>query len=97
MPYLDLVADVLQRVSDRCENLRPMDLRDIEQEVRAEWGGGRHYIAKLGDTDRLELAKRDRAICEAVSRGIGEDYLSLRYNLTLRRIRQIIAAGNGLP
>lgn len=97
MPYLDLVADILQRVAEREGTLRVSDLQEIEQEVRADWGGDRHYIAKLGESGRIELAKRDRAICEAARDGVPEDYLSVRHNLSIRRIRQIIAAGNALP
>ncbi len=97
MPHLDLVADILQRVAEREGPLRTDDLVEIEQEVRADWGGERHYVAKLGESGRMSLARRDRAICESARNNVPEDYLSLRYNLGLRRIRQIIAAGNGLP
>lgn len=97
MAHLDLVADILQRVADRETTLQPEDLREIEEDVRADWGGERHYVAKIGECGRMDLLRRDRDIREAILMGVPEDYLSLRHGITVRRIRQICAAGNGLP
>jgi Mor family transcriptional regulator len=91
MPYMDLVSDILQRVVDRDVPL-PVDvLSAIEDEVRQDWGGERHYVAKIGEGGRAKIAARDRQICAAYQSGLPEDFLSLRYNLTVRRIRQIVA------
>jgi Mor family transcriptional regulator len=93
MPYMDLVSDILQRVVDRDVPL-PVDvLNAIEDEVRQDWGGERHYVAKVGVGGRAKIAARDRQICAAHKNGLPEDFLSLRYNITVRRIRQIVAAG----
>lgn len=97
MAHLDLVADILQRVADRETTLQPEDLREIEEDVRADWGGERHYVAKVGECGRMQLMRRDRDICDAATKGVPEDFLSLRYGITVKRIRQILAAGNGLP
>lgn len=97
MAHLDLVADILQRVADRETTLQPDDLREIEEDVRADWGGERHYVAKVGECGRMQLMRRDHEIREAAGKGVPEDYLSLRYGITVKRIRQILAAGNGLP
>lgn len=97
MAHLDLVADILQRVADRETTLRPEDLREIEEDVRADWGGERFYVEKSGECGRLKRMERDREICEAAAKGVPEDYLSLRYGITVRRIRQITVTGNGLP
>lgn len=96
MAHLDLVADILQRVADRGIPLRPEDLEEIEQEVRADWGGEEYYVEKVGEGGRMRILRRNRDICEAAAKGAPNDYLSLRYNLTERRIRQIIAVGNVL-
>jgi Mor family transcriptional regulator len=93
MPYLDLVSDILQRVMDRSMPLPMEVLSAIEDEVRQDWGGERHYVAKIGEGGRAKIAARDRQICAAYQSGLPEDFLSLRYNLTVRRIRQIVAAG----
>ncbi|MDR3446671.1 hypothetical protein [Dyella sp.] len=92
MAYLDLVADILQRVADR-HPIPAGVLSEIEQEARDDWGGERHYVAKVGECGRAKLAARDQQIRDAYSRGVTEEYLSLRHNLGLRRIRQILASG----
>jgi Mor family transcriptional regulator len=72
----------------------PVDvLRVIEDEVRQDWGGERHYVAKIGEGGRAKIAARDCQIRAAYKSGLPEDFLSLRYNLTVRRIRQIVATG----
>ena len=93
MPYLDLVADILKRVSDRECNLSEEVLREIEMEARADWGGERHYVAKVGEAGRLALDERNRRICEAHKNGVPNDYLALRHNLSEMRIWQIINEG----
>lgn len=94
MAHLDLVADILQRVSDHDCQLSTAALLEIEMEVRADWGGERHYVAKGGEGGKTQMMVRDREICDAAAKRVTEDYLSLRYGLTVKRIRQIIAAGN---
>lgn len=110
MAYLDLVADLLDRVARRTGATAQV-LRDIEREARAEWGGSRHYIAKGGEGGRVHLIERDARICADHKRLIeggmpmadADEYLARRHALTIRRIRQILAgsgasnAGNVLP
>lgn len=93
MAHLDIVADILQRMVDRGAYLQETALREIEAEVRADWGGERIYIEKIGDSGRLAMMNRDRLIRESAAAGVPEDYLSLRYNLTVARIRQIVRSG----
>lgn len=96
--YLDLIADVLDRVASHV-NLPTSVLGDIEREARAEWGGARHYIPRLGACWRSQLETRDEAIRADRARLIdggmslpdADAYLARRYNLTPRRIRQIIS------
>ena len=88
-----MVADILQRVADR-HPVPAAVLSEVEQEARGDWGGERHYVAKIGECGRAKLAARDQEIRAAYGRGVTEEYLSLRHNLGLRRIRQILAAGH---
>lgn len=97
MPYLDLVSDIIQRVADHAGTLPPAVLRKIEAEAREEWGGHTHYIPKLGEAARLDLVERDRRICQASKDGVPHDYLSAKYNLSIRRIQQIVSTRNDLP
>jgi hypothetical protein len=99
MAYLDLVADLLERVSRRAD-IPAGVLRDIEREARAEWGGARHYVAKGGEGGAQQLMERDARICadhrRLVAGGMrareADDYLARRHGLHARRIRQILAA-----
>ena len=93
MAYLDLVADILQRVREHFTALPGDELVQIEQDVRADWGGERHYVAKGGESGRAAMYARDAAIRQEAARGVPEDYLSLRYNLSVKRIRQIVRIG----
>ncbi|WP_458068645.1 hypothetical protein [Rhodanobacter sp. BL-MT-08] len=97
MAFLDIIGDILRHVENRVGSIAPDALVDIERAARADWGGTRPYVAKIGDSDRVALMQRDEAICSDAKNGVPEDYLSLKYDLCLRRIRQIIKAGNALP
>lgn len=96
MAHLDLVADILQRVAEHA-HLPNDTLRALEIDVRADWGGERHYVAKVGEVNRAIMDERDRKIRELHANGAPEDYLSLRFDLGVRRIRQIVSSGNALP
>lgn len=90
MAYLDLVADILQRVSERDCALPEQALREIEMEVRAEWGGVRHYVAKVGEAGRESLERRNHAIRQAYAMGVPDTYLAVHHGISLRRIQQIV-------
>lgn len=102
MPYLDIVSDILQRVASNGSTLPAHLFAAIESDVRKEWGGERHYIAKGGESSKEKISERDRMIRAAHAEGVGEDVLGIQYSLTVRRIRQILAVeslrrGDGLP
>lgn len=98
MAYLDLVADLLDRVARRT-GVSAHALRDIELEARAEWGGSRHYVAKGGESGRLRLMERDARIradhALLVAGGMDQAnavvYLAKRHELSAMRIRQLLA------
>lgn len=99
MAYLDLVADLLDRVAKRT-GVPAHLLRDIEREARAEWGGSRPYIAKLGEGARVALMERDARLAadfgklveSNMTRGNAIDYLAKRYALSPRWVRVILAS-----
>jgi hypothetical protein len=100
MAYLDLVADLLERVSRRTGTPKQV-LQDIEREARAEWGGSRHYVAKGGECAKVQLMQRDARIRadhrQLVAAGMdpsdADEYLARRHSLGVRRIRQILGGG----
>lgn len=99
MAYLDLVADLLDRVARRTGATAQV-LRDIEREARAEWGGSRHYVAKGGEGGRVQMMRRDerlradfaRLVDGGMPRSEAVEYLAKRYNLSRRWVRSLLAA-----
>jgi Mor family transcriptional regulator len=86
----DLLADVLQRVS-AITQLPPEQIQAIEAELRADWGGDRAYIARMGECGARLQAQRDIRIRQEHRNGESVRLLSRRWNLSDRRIRQIIS------
>jgi Mor family transcriptional regulator len=97
MATFDIVADILQRIAEHHAKLPAKVVQTVEAEVRADWGGERHYIAKLGESGRAQLADRDRRICDDYRRGEHIELLSRRYGISTKRVRQIVGPGNALP
>lgn len=88
----DLVSDILQRIVEKRIKLSPKAKRDIEEEVRRDWGGERHYIAKVGECGRIRLSERDQRIRDEHRRGEHEKLLARRWGISPRRVRQIVNA-----
>lgn len=111
-PANDLVSDILSRITEGHTKLPAKALRKIEADIRRDWGGERHYIAKVGESGRAVLAERDQRIREQARNGDHIKLLSRRWNISEKRVRQILATvctvqteasaanddeGNGLP
>lgn len=92
MAYIDLVSDILQRIAAKQPTLPSDVMRSVEAEIRADFGGERHYIAKIGSSGHERQFGRNKSICDDFRRGVSKANLSIRYNLSLRRIDQIVAA-----
>lgn len=88
---IDIIVDVLQRVIEKCPEAAKAS-EQVEKEARRDWGGDRPYIAKLGENGKKQLCERDERIKADHRRGEREALLSRRYGISIRRIRQILAA-----
>jgi len=97
MAHLDLISDIFQRLAERHAKIPPKVLRDVEAEVRADWGGERHYIAKQGETGREQMAERDAAIRRDYAHGERIDFLARRHGISVKRVRQILDLPGGAP
>jgi Mor family transcriptional regulator len=96
MQDFDIITDMLQRVADKLGKLpkhAAEAFTEIEVQARNDWGGQRHYIAKVGETGRQQMAQRDAAILADHRRGEHEELLSRRWGISVRRIRQIVSGG----
>jgi len=51
----DIVDDFLTRLAQHMPAVPPEVRHQIEREVRAEWGGAKPYVAKLGRSMRVSL------------------------------------------
>jgi hypothetical protein len=95
----DIVSDILQRVvatvPPRIAQQLGLQLVEIEVQVRRDWGGERHYIARRADdpASRAYMARRDATIRREHRAGATAKLLSRRHGLSMRRIQQILADG----
>lgn len=76
-------------------SFNPETAARIAEEVRRDWGGERAYIAKIGDTAVLEITRRDIAIRRDYRNGERICFLARRWQLSRRRIYQIIFGESG--
>lgn len=99
MAHLDLVADIFERIAEKHVKLPAKVLQQVEQDVRADWGGERHYIAKVGESGKAQLAERDRQIRREHHAGDHDALIARRHGISIKRVQQILAcdAGNDLP
>ena len=95
MAHLDLVADIFQRIAEKHGKLPIKVLQQVEQDVRADWGGERHYIAKVGESGKAQLAERDRQICREHHAGDHDELIARRHGISVKRVRQILACDTG--
>lgn len=89
----DIVADILAAVQDIWPELEPDKLRQAEAQIRERWGGDRPYISRragYGSSSRNQAIVRDHRNGERVP------YLARRYQLTPRRILQILSEAGAL-
>lgn len=85
----DIVADMLRTVQEIWPDLPADKLAQAEAQIRELWGGDRPYISRrpgAGRSARNEAIHRDHRSGERIP------LLARRYELTERRIIQILAA-----
>jgi Mor family transcriptional regulator len=87
----DLVSDILERIAEKHAKLPAKVAKQIEEDIRRDWGGERHYIAKVGETGRAQLAERDALIRAQARRGDHVKLLARRWGISEKRVRQILA------
>lgn len=91
MSHLDLLSDIFQRIQDHGRKLTPKIIESVEQEICENWGGERVYIPRQGESGKLQMDARNRAIRADFHRGEHPELLATRYGLGVKRIRQIVA------
>lgn len=87
----DIVADILRRVieaSARDGAFTDSLARGIEEQVRADWGGERHYIPRTSEDRRIE---RDDKILALWEQGLHDaKILATRFGISERQVRRIV-------
>lgn len=86
----DILEDVIQRVIARWEAAPANELMQLEEELRRDWGGDRPYIAKQGESGRVERSRREEAIRAEHRHGERPGLLARKWGLSPRRIQQIV-------
>lgn len=94
---VDIVTDIFQRILPHLRDAPANLAHDVERGVRRDWGGERPYIAKEGESGKRERSARDEQIRADFRRGEREPYLARKFQISIRRIRQILKLGNALP
>lgn len=93
----DVIIDILRRIKESTDVPDAVAER-IERDARLYWGGERCYVAKAGESPvRREAAERAQAIRADHKRGEHVPLLARRYDLTERRIRQILGMLESTP
>lgn len=94
---MDIISDYSSRIAAAMADgsFSPDRALRIAEEVRRDWGGERAYIAKIGDTAVLEITRRDIAIRRDYRNGERICFLARRWQLSRRRIYQIIFGEGG--
>ena len=82
----DIVSDMLQRLAGRlgADAFPPALMRSMEAEIRRDWAGNQVYVTAS------PKHKRDAAMMDAYRSGVGIAQLAVRYELSVRRVRQIL-------
>lgn len=86
----DILADVIRRVIDVWEGAPVSTLRNLERDLRKDWGGERVYVAKVGESGRQERSQREAAIREDYRRGAHVRALARKWGISPRRVQQIL-------
>lgn len=86
----DIVADIFARVAaaSAADPLSADILRRLEKQIRHDWGGDRVYISRYG----LSRSQRIEDILRDWRNGERVDLLARRYEITERRVWQIVSA-----
>lgn len=98
MSDADIVSDILQRVvavvPARLAQQLGLQITEIEMQVRRDWGGERHYIARRKDDPAAQqyIAQRNEQIWREYQRGERIPLLRRRHGISDRRLREIINA-----
>ena len=83
-----IIDDVLRRVQEAMPNFGAEVALKVSQEAHRDWAGDRPYISPTGGAEYK--SQRDQRIYADWQRGERIPFLMRRYQLTARRIRQII-------
>lgn len=86
----DPLSQMLQRVAE-ITALPPDQIHAIEAELRADWGGERAYIARMGECVMRLQAQRDIRIRQQHRDGESVRLLARRWDLSERHVRRIIS------
>ena len=91
MAETDFVTDILHRILPRHTRVARKTRDKIEREIRRDFGGDRFYIAKTGESAQAEITERNWRIYRQYRSGEHIALLARRWQMSERRIRQIVA------
>lgn len=97
----EFIADATERIITTLvalgisKNTAGMAAVEWQRCIVQDWGGDRPYIGKSSDAAK-KMSIRDNALLRDWHAGERPAALARKYNLSLRRVRQIVFGGNAL-
>ncbi|MEW6314643.1 MAG: Mor transcription activator family protein [Pseudomonadota bacterium] len=88
----DFLRDILQRLLEAAQRdgaFTDALARDVEAQIRQEWGGERVYIGKTADDARIEIGRRNAAIIRDLNNGERVALISRRYRISRMMVYKI--------
>jgi Mor family transcriptional regulator len=93
----DIVEAILRACLDLAPQFSAAVAAAVDVRIRAEWGAENAYIPQELGGASARTHERNRAICRDHQRGERTALLARRYNLSRRRIEQIVASSHSTP
>lgn len=88
----DFLRDILQRcieAAQRDDGFSDEWARDIEAQIRKDWGGERVYIGKTADDARIEISRRNAAIIRDMNSGERVGLIARRHKISRRMVYKL--------
>lgn len=88
----DFIKELLHRLAEAVQRegaFTDSVAREIEQQIRQDWGGDRVYIAKVGEDAVLEMSRRNAAIMRDLNNGERVAFVARRHNISRRMVYKV--------
>lgn len=88
----DFVRDILQRILEAAQRdggFTDALAREVEAQIRQDWGGERVYVGKTAEDARIEIGRRNAAILRDLNNGERVGLIARRYRISRRMVYKL--------